>query len=90
MSCIRARARRRASRRGVLTFEWILVVTLVVVGLIGGLAAIRNAVLDEMYDLSHAVEAMNFSGGNGNSPSQDTNAPTIPNDGSTWWGSAHR
>jgi hypothetical protein len=72
----------------VLTFEWILVVTLVVIGLIGGLAAVRNAVLDELYDLSSAVEAMNFSG-TGNSPNQVTNNPNAANDASAWWGSAH-
>ena len=45
-----------------LTFEWILLVALLVVGLIGGLAGLRNALLDQLQDLENAVEAMNFSG----------------------------
>ena len=64
MSCNRAHARQRKSRRGVLTFEWILLVALLVVGLIGGLAGLRNALLDQLQDLENAVEAMNFSGTN--------------------------
>ena len=58
----RARARQRNTRRGVLTFEWILLVALLVVGLIAGLAGLRNALLDQLYDLQSAVEGMNFSG----------------------------
>ncbi len=45
-----------------LTFEWILLVACLVVGLIGGLAGLRNALLDQLQDLENAVEAMNFSG----------------------------
>jgi len=32
---------------GVLTFEWILLLTLLVIGVIGGLAAIRDAIIHE-------------------------------------------
>jgi len=88
MNCNRARARRRKARRGVLTFEWILMVTLLVIGLIGGLAAVRNVVLDQLYDLQNAVEAMNFSG-TGNPPNIETANFSVVNDANTWWGSAH-
>lgn len=62
------RTRQRKTRRGVLTFEWILLVALLVVGLIGGLAGLRNAVLDQLYDLETAVEGMNFSGSDNTDP----------------------
>ncbi|MBN2577847.1 MAG: hypothetical protein JXB10_02565 [Pirellulales bacterium] len=89
MSCNGAKARRRKARRGVLTFEWILMVTLLVIGLIGGLAALRNVLLDQLYDLENAVEAMNFSG-SGDAPDQAADGSTAANDSQTWWGSAQR
>jgi Flp pilus assembly pilin Flp len=57
--------------RGVLTFEWILLITLVTIGVVGGLSAVRDAViselgdvargmisLDQSYSLSHPVEGV--------------------------------
>ena len=46
-------------RRGVLTLEWILLITVVVIGIIGGLGAVRNATLGELTDLAEAIEALN-------------------------------
>jgi len=40
---------------GVLTFEWILLITLLVLGIIGGLTAVRDAVVDELGDVAGAV-----------------------------------
>lgn len=40
---------------GVLTFEWILLITVLVIGVVGGLSAVRDAVLTELGDV---VEAM--------------------------------
>lgn len=40
---------------GVLTFEWILLVTVLVIGIVGGLTAVRDAVITELGDV---VEAM--------------------------------
>ena len=40
---------------GVLSFEWVLLVTLVVIGIVGGLAAVRDAVIDELGDVSQAA-----------------------------------
>lgn len=50
---------KRSSRRGVLTLEWILIVTVLVIGVIGGLGAVRNATVAELQDLSEAIESMN-------------------------------
>jgi Flp pilus assembly pilin Flp len=41
--------------RGVLTFEWILLITLIVIGIVGGLSAVRDAVIDELGDVAGAV-----------------------------------
>jgi Flp pilus assembly pilin Flp len=40
---------------GVLSFEWTLVAVLVVFGVVGGLAAARDVVIDELGDLCQAV-----------------------------------
>ena len=52
----RQRLRRR---RGVLTLEWILLVTVIVIGVIGGLGAVRSATLGELKDLAEAITALN-------------------------------
>ena len=51
---------RRNRRRGVLTLEWILLITVLVIGIIGGLGAVRNAVISELLDLAEAIEAINI------------------------------
>jgi hypothetical protein len=48
-----------ASRRGALALEWVLLITIVVIGVLGGLAAVRNATIQEITDLSKAVEQIN-------------------------------
>ena len=45
-------------RGGVLTFEWILLISLLVIGVIGGLAAVRNALIGELDDLTVCIEAI--------------------------------
>ncbi|HZZ72054.1 MAG TPA: hypothetical protein VFE24_07355 [Pirellulales bacterium] len=49
----------RAARRGVLTLEWILLITVVVIGIIAGLGAVRDAILAELKDLADAILALN-------------------------------
>ncbi len=49
----------RRQRRGSLSLEWVLMVTVIVIGLVGGLAAVRNATNGELLDLSQAIEAIN-------------------------------
>ena len=40
---------------GVLSFEWTLLVVLVVIGIIGGLGAARDVLIDELGDTAEAV-----------------------------------
>lgn len=54
-----AKQANRKNRRGVLTLEWILIVTVLVIGTIGGLGAVRNATVAELGDLAEAIEALN-------------------------------
>ena len=46
---------------GVLTFEWILLVTLLVIGIIGGVASVRDAIIDELGDVAQAMLALDQS-----------------------------
>ena len=41
--------------KGVLTFEWILLVTILTIGIIGGLSAIRDAIIIELGDVAQAM-----------------------------------
>lgn len=47
-------------RRGVLTLEWTLLITVVIIGIIGGLGAVRGAILGELQDLAEAITALNI------------------------------
>ena len=46
---------------GVLSFEWILLVTLLVIGIVGGVAAARDAIIDEFGDVAQAMLALDQS-----------------------------
>jgi Flp pilus assembly pilin Flp len=46
---------------GVLSFEWTLLVTLLVLGVVGGIAAARDAVIDELGDVAQAMQALDGS-----------------------------
>ncbi len=41
--------------QGVLTFEWILLITLLVIGIVGAYSAVRDGVIDELGDVAEAV-----------------------------------
>ncbi|MDO4629275.1 MAG: hypothetical protein Q4C70_08850 [Planctomycetia bacterium] len=43
---------------GVLTFEWILLITVVVIGIVGGLSAVRDAYIDELGDTADAMTSL--------------------------------
>lgn len=44
---------------GVLTFEWILLLTILVIGAIAGLAAVRDALDVELCDISEGIMSIN-------------------------------
>lgn len=46
---------------GVLSFEWTLLLTLLVIGIVGGLAAARDAVIDELGDVAEAAQGIDQS-----------------------------
>jgi Flp pilus assembly pilin Flp len=46
---------------GVLSFEWTLLVTLLVLGVVGGLTAARDAILSELGDVAQAMLAVDNS-----------------------------
>ena len=46
---------------GVLSFEWVLLVTLLVIGIVVGVAAARDAVIDELGDVAQAMLAVDQS-----------------------------
>ena len=46
---------------GVLSFEWVLLVTLLTIGIVGGIAAARDAVIDEMGDVAEAMLSLDQS-----------------------------
>lgn len=41
--------------RGFMTFEWVLLLTLLVIGIVAGLTGARDAIIDELADVSEAV-----------------------------------
>ncbi len=40
---------------GVLTFEWILLITIIAIGILGGISAVRDALLSELGDVTGAA-----------------------------------
>ncbi|MCI0358362.1 MAG: hypothetical protein L0211_07765 [Planctomycetaceae bacterium] len=46
---------------GVLAFEWVLILTLLTIGIVGGVAAGRNAIIDELGDTAQVMLAVDQS-----------------------------
>jgi len=46
---------------GVLSFEWVLLTTLIVIGVVGGLAVARDAIMDELGDVAEGMVALDGS-----------------------------
>jgi Flp pilus assembly pilin Flp len=46
---------------GVLTFEWILLITVLVIGIVGGLSAVRDALITELGDVAAAMISLDQS-----------------------------
>ena len=47
--------------RGVLTFEWVLLITVLAIGIVGGLSAVRDALITELGDVGEAVVSLDQS-----------------------------
>lgn len=47
------------NRRGALTFEWIVIIALLVIGLISGVGELRNSIMALLGDMTASVEALN-------------------------------
>jgi hypothetical protein len=47
--------------QGLLTFEWILLITLIVIGVVGGYSAVRDGIIDELGDVAGAIIAVDQS-----------------------------
>ncbi|QDU31027.1 hypothetical protein ETAA8_61800 [Anatilimnocola aggregata] len=46
---------------GVLSFEWVLLVTLLTIGIVSGVAGARDAIIDELGDAAQAMMALDQS-----------------------------
>ena len=46
---------------GVLSFEWVLLVTLLTIGIVSGLSAARDAIIDELGDVAQAMQSLDQS-----------------------------
>ncbi|MGV3605689.1 MAG: Flp family type IVb pilin [Planctomycetaceae bacterium] len=46
---------------GVLSFEWVLLVTLLTIGIVSGLSAARDGIIDELGDVAEAMLALDQS-----------------------------
>ena len=46
---------------GVLSFEWVMLVTLLTIGIVSGMAGARDAIIDELGDVAQAMLALDQS-----------------------------
>jgi len=46
------------AKKGVLTFEWMVILTVLVIGIVGGVASMRNGLNTKAKDVSGAVTAL--------------------------------
>ena len=51
----RNRSLKRARRRGGITLEWVLLVTVLIIGTVGGVAAVRNALILEYQEMIETI-----------------------------------
>ena len=51
---------KHARRRGALTLEWILLVTVLIIGTVGGIAAVRNALILEYKEMIESISKMSI------------------------------
>ncbi|MEI8375713.1 MAG: hypothetical protein WCJ35_23065 [Planctomycetota bacterium] len=60
MTCFSQAQRGRLSRRGSLTMEWILLLTLLVIGALAGFVALNYSISRQQDALGSSIEGMNF------------------------------
>jgi hypothetical protein len=60
MSQVRMSKSRRYSRRGALTLEWILICTILIIGTVGGVAAVRNSLILEYREMLETICQMSI------------------------------
>ena len=53
-----ARNAQRAKRRGIVTVDYLLLCTIVGIGVLSGLALVKNALVSELQDVATAIEAI--------------------------------
>lgn len=51
-------SRRAQRRRGALTLEWIILVTILIIGTVGGVAAVRNSLILEYQEMIESITQM--------------------------------
>jgi hypothetical protein len=51
---------RHRRRRGVITLEWILLVTVIIIGTVGAVAAVRNALVLEYVEILETICKMSI------------------------------
>ncbi len=66
-------ARRAKHRRGALTLEWILIITVLVIGVIGGLGLVRKAIVEEMADMAQSIQDLQVT-----TAAEDAMTPIVP------------
>ncbi len=60
---------------GVLSFEWVLLVTLLTIGIVGGVSAARDAIIDELGDVAQGMLALDQSYSIGYAPDITVHVP---------------
>ena len=56
----RTRHSPRNKRRGAITLEWILLVTVIIIGTVGAVAAVRNALVTEYVEVLETICKMSI------------------------------
>jgi len=60
MACSRPRKANHGRRKGALTLEWVLLCTVLIIGTVGGVAAVRNALVLEYQEMIETICKMSI------------------------------
>jgi hypothetical protein len=60
MACFRTRKANYRRRKGALTLEWVLLCTILIIGTVGGVAAVRNALVLEYQEMIETICKMSI------------------------------